>query len=526
MCEEPIHYYLNHTAERYPEKDAVTDGQYTLTYSQLVSNSDNLGRFLVKLGVGRDTRVAYFLKRGPDCITATTGILKSGAAYVPLDQQTPPERWHKIISDAAPLVIICDSTTLNETLARLKEINHHCYIVCLSQHEIHCETQNEVFFYDELANAKNIALPTDVSSGDIAYVMYTSGSTGSPKGVMITHRNIRNYIDWAINYFHITANDRILGTAPFHFDMSTFDIYCALATGALFSIATESTLLFPGKLVQFAEQQKITLWKGVSSLLMYMCRAGVVRSGRMPSLRTVIFAGEPLASQYLQQWMEAFPETQFYNGYGPTEATGVSLCYHVKSPPEIDQSIPIGRPCKDAKVIVIGDEGLPVGAGEIGELLIAGNCLAKGYLNDPEKTARHFTSPPPNCGLIERVYHTGDLVRQTAEGDYIFVSRKDQQVKWMGHRIELGEIETSLLAHPQVKDVAVLLVNIEKNDLTELVAFVEVEDDLEMQTLALFLKNRLPTYMHPKRFIRIDAIPRSDRGKVARGQLLKNYSLS
>jgi D-alanine--poly(phosphoribitol) ligase subunit 1 len=525
MREGLVHCYLSNTAELYPEKDAVTDGQNTLSYSQLVSNSDDLGRFLVKLGVSRGSRVVYFLKRSPECITATIGILKAGGAYVPVDRQTPPDRWHKIITDAAPRAIICDGTTLTETLARAKEINQHFFVVCLGQRESHAETQHEVFFYDALKTTKNIPLPVDVLLDDVAYVMYTSGSTGSPKGVMITHRNIRNYIDWAIEYFHITASDRILGTAPFHFDMSTFDIFCALATGAPLCLATGSILLFPEKLVQFAELQQISLWKGVSSLLMYMSRAGAIRAGRMPSLRTVIFAGEPLASQYLKHWMEAFPDTQFYNGYGPTEATGVSLCYHVKTPPSADQPIPIGKPCKNAKAAVIGDDGLTVNPGEIGELLISGTCLAKGYLNDTEKTRRQFTPPPPGCNLEERVYRTGDLVRQAAEGDYVFVSRKDQQVKWMGYRIELGEIEASLLAHEKVKDAAVILVTIANSDLNELVAITEVEDGFDVQSLALYLKDRLPAYMIPKRFVRLNSIPRTDRGKIARDELLKSFSI-
>lgn len=525
MIDKPVHCYVTRTAEAYPEGTAVTDGQTFITYSQLERNSDRLAMVLVELGICGGDRIAYFMSRSPDCITATVAILKSGAAYVPLDRQTPADRWHKIISDAAPKAILCDGTTLNETRARVKNIKQRFFIVCLRERDNHNLIEDEVFFFDALENTKENSLPGNIGLDNVAYIMYTSGSTGSPKGVMISHRNIINYVEWAVDYFSISAKDRILGTAPFHFDMSTFDIFCALATGAPLCLATGSILLFPEKLVQFAEQQQISLWKGVSSLLMYMSRAGVIRVGRMPSLRTVIFAGEPLASQYLKQWMEAFPETQFYNGYGPTEATGVSLCYHVKTPPEADQPIPIGKPCKNAKVAVIEDDGLPVNPGEIGELLISGICLAKGYLNDPEKTQRQFTPPPPGCGLEERVYRTGDLVRQTAEGDYVFVSRKDQQVKWMGYRIELGEIEASLLTHEKVMDAAVLLVSIANSDLNELVAFTEVEDGFDVQSLALYLKDSLPAYMVPKRFVRLNSIPRTDRGKIARNELLKNFSI-
>jgi amino acid adenylation domain-containing protein len=341
---------------------------------------------------------------------------------------------------------------------------------------------------------------------------------------MVTHANIRNYIDWALEYFNITVDDHILGTAPFHFDMSTFDIFTALAAGASLNIATDDLLLFPEKLVRFIEQEKITLWKGVSSLLMYMGRAGVVRADRMPLLKTVIFAGEALDARYLRQWMSAFPQKTFYNGYGPTEATGVSLCYHVKQPPEMGQPIPIGRPCKGAKAILVDENDRLVEPGELGELCIAGACLAKGYLNDPEKTKSRFTPPPSGCNVGERIYRTGDLCRQTPEGDYVFISRKDYQVKWMGYRIELNEIEMNLMAHPQVRSAVVLLAGTENGGLTELTAFFEAEDKIDSMILSQFLEKRIPAYMIPKKFIQVDSLPRNDRGKIARDEVLKSYS--
>jgi non-ribosomal peptide synthetase component F len=341
---------------------------------------------------------------------------------------------------------------------------------------------------------------------------------------MITHGNITNYIEWAVAYFGITSSDHIFGTAPFYFDMSTFDIFCALASGTTLSLATADLLMFPEKLARFMEQENVTIWKGVSSLLMYMCRAGVIRAGRLPSLRTIIFAGEPLDPQYLAQWMQAFPQKKFFNGYGPTEATGVSLCHHVRVIPAPGESIPIGQPCKGAQVVVVGEDGLPVAHGEVGELCIAGECLAKGYFNDAEKTRAQFTSPPPGFRVLgECVYHTGDLVRENADGDFVFVSRKDHQVKWMGYRIELAEIEANLTAHPEVRDVVVLLIGTE-GGLTELMAFFESDGEVESAGLVSFLASRVPQYMIPRRFLRVESLPRNDRGKIARDELLKRYS--
>jgi acyl-coenzyme A synthetase/AMP-(fatty) acid ligase len=224
--------------------------------------------------------------------------------------------------------------------------------------------------------------------------------------------------------------------------------------------------------------------------------------------------------------MKNLPDISYFNGYGPTEATGVSLCYHVDRIPEPDQPIPIGQPCKGARVAIVGEDGHLVNPGEVGELCIAGPCLAKGYLNDPEKTQSRFTPPPPGCGLEERVYWTGDLVRQNPEGDYVFVSRKDYQVKWMGYRIELAEIETNLASHPQVRDVAVILEQSGTEGLSELVAYIETDADMDLSALRRYLEKRVPSYMVPKRFMRVDYLPRNDRGKIDREEILRRYSVS
>lgn len=518
-----VHHYLDHSAALYPQKTALTDGRNALTFGELNAAASQVAQFLASRGIGSGERVVYFLKRSPECMIATLGILKCGAAYTPLDQKTPPERWHRIMTDAAPRAILCNAVTLPETLERIKALEIAPLVVCLGPMP---EQRLEGAFYQaDIDAVSGIQYQDSGNPDDVAYVLYTSGSTGTPKGVMVTHRNIRNYIDWALGYFNITAADRILGTAPFYFDMSTFDIFCALAAGATLCIATDDLLLFPEKLVRFMEQEQVTLWKGVSSLLMYMCRAGVLRPGRMPALRTVIFAGEALDAQYLRQWMETFPEKSFYNGYGPTEATGVSLCYHVQQPPLPGQPIPIGKPCKGAKAILVADDDQQVAPDQVGELCIAGECLAKGYLNDPQKTESRFTPPPAWSQIGDRIYRTGDLCRQTQDGNYVFVSRKDHQVKWMGYRIELGEIETHLMAYTRVKAAVVLLAGTGNGGLTELAAFLETEDDIDPLVLTRFLEKRIPPYMIPKRFIRLESVPRNDRGKVDRDEILRRYSV-
>jgi amino acid adenylation domain-containing protein len=360
--------------------------------------------------------------------------------------------------------------------------------------------------------------PLDSTGNDLAYILYTSGSTGQPKGVMISHSNIRSYIDVVVSYFGIGASARILCTAPFHFDMSTFDVFTTLRTGATLFVASDMLTLFPEKLVSFMEQYEVTLWKGISSLLMYMARAGVLKPGRMPALRQVLFGGEALATRWLIHWMEQFPEKEFYNVYGPTEATGISLIHQVEQMPGSPQElIPIGRPCNDTYVYLLDKDLDLLHDGDIGELFIGGAGLARGYLNAPEKTSQAFIPDPFKPG--ERIFRTGDLAHRRPDGVYEFLGRYDHQVKIMGYRIELGEIEHALSTQPGVSDVAVVVVPADNQDVWELVAFVEGESAEDPATILEKLKQQLPVYMIPRCLHKIGKLPRNERGKVDRKAL-------
>lgn len=496
-----------------PAKAAVHDGKLTLTYAELAENSNRLGHALCGLGVGAQDRVIFCLSRSVHCLTALLGILRAGAVYVPIDPKSPPDRAQIIRGDCSPRAVICDATTWS--LAK-SVAGDDLPIICLGAASASAaENERNQTWVDSHPATALLASRAD---DDLAYILYTSGSTGQPKGVMIFHKNIRSYIDWAVRHFDIEASDRILCTAPFHFDMSTFDVFSTLRSGATLFVAAESLGLFPEKLVSFMEQHEVTLWKGISSLLMYLARAGVLRPGRLPALRLVLFGGEALATRWLMQWMEAFPEKAFYNVYGPTEATGISLIHQIKVLPGSPQDlIPIGRPCDDTYVYLLGNDLDLVTDGTIGELFIGGAGLARGYLNAPEKTAQAFLPDPFRPG--ERIYRSGDLARHRADGTYEFVGRADHQVKIMGYRIELGEIENALSALPGVNDVAVAVVPVGDQDLRELVAFLEGE--LTADTTAAFeqLKKQLPVYMIPRRLFNVAKLPRCERGKIDRKAL-------
>ena len=517
-----LQQYLNGAISRNPQKIAVTDGTSGISYGELSVLSNNICHGLRSMGVARQDRVAICLRRSVHFLPAILGTLKADAIYVPLDHKAPAERLAHIIEDAAPQAVICDKATALSARQAIDISGSRVPIMALCSED---EVEGEVVGLERIKTFGGKPPVCLNDRDDIAYILYTSGSTGRPKGVMISHANVQAYIDWACSFFNIGEDDRILGTAPFHFDMSTFDIYCALKVSATLCVADEVQTLFPQRLVEFIEQQQVTLWKGVSSLLMYLARAGVLTRGAMPTLRQVIFAGETLPTRYLVDWMTVFPEITYYNAYGPTETTGVSTCYRIESLPQGPHvRIPIGTPRQGIRVLLLTDDQSEVAAGEIGELCIAGQGLARGYLNDSEKTARAFIESPLNRSG-ERIYKTGDLARLLPDGNLEYLGRKDRQLKFMGYRIEAEEIEQVLLAIPQIKDAAVDLVKSRLNEgVLELAAFCETEEDIDSTLISAELKKKFPSYMIPRRFIRVAKMPRCERGKI-KLDALREYSL-
>jgi len=514
-----LQQYLNESVSRRPENVAVTDGTDSLSYGELSVLSNKIAHCLKSLGVGRQDRVVLCLHRSVHCLSVILGILKADAIYVPLDHKTPMERWVRIMKDAAPKALICDSKTLATVQEVMTRNGSTVPVLNVSRES---EFQAEMPGLESIEACGSGDLSYLNNQDDIAYILYTSGSSGDPKGVMVSHANVMHYIDWAVSFFSITEKDKILGTAPFHFDMSTFDIYCTLKSAATLCVSSEIQALFPHELVRFVEQQQVTLWKGVSSLLMYMSRAGVLCRGSMPTLRQVLFAGEILPTRYLIDWMRAFPEKTFYNAYGPTESTGVSTCFRIRRIPEGPHvRIPIGSPRQGTKVFLLTEEHAEVSSGEVGEICIAGHGLARGYLNDPEKTAGVFIQNPL-ISSAERIYTTGDLGRLLPDGNLEYLGRKDRQLKFMGYRIEAGEVEQALLSIASVKDAVVDLLESKQNEgVLELVAFCETEGEIDVAMMSAELKRRLPGYMIPRHFFRIARMPRCDRGKIMLDALME-----
>ncbi len=515
-------HYLDLRATEAPGATALSDGSRSLTHAELADRSNRIAHWLRAGRVPRRGRVVLCLERTVDPVVAMLGVLKADAAYVPLDPKAPVDRWATMVADCRPDAAICDGPNAK----RLAEVlgmgeGAPAMLVLTPAADLPDRLRSSAASLDDLAGSPTHQPEYRNGPDDVAYLLYTSGSTGKPKGVMISHRNIRCYIDWAVECFGVTADDVVLGTAPFHFDMSVFDVYVPLAAGARMAVAGAGHTLFPGRLVDYIEQEGVTIWKGVSSLLMYMDRARVLGPERMPTVRWVLFGGETLPTRSLIHWMQTFPGKRSCNAYCPTEATGISLFHVMDEPPASPtERIPIGRPCADTEALLLAADGTRAAPGEHGELCLAGPCLSPGYLDEPEATERAFMEAwSDGDGPPRRLYRTGDIVELNARGEIEFIGRRDGQVKYMGYRIELGEIEHALQAVEGVQAAAVILHEDGQAGLRELVGFYEAGADGAALDVQAELARRLPPYMMPRRMIHLDRLPRGDRGKVDRAAL-------
>lgn len=518
-----LHEHVTRHARRRPDAEAVTDGTRSRTYGALEAGAERVARRLHARGLRPGQRVLICMHRSVHHVISMVGVLRRGAAYVPLDPRTPSARRRQIVEDCGPGAVLCDRSA-HEALSVDEDIRR-LGIPLLVVDEDPADEPGPVPSGEPSAAGSEAPAhgePPDRSPDDLACVLYTSGSTGRPKGVMLSHRNIDAYAEWAVACIGITAQDRILGTAPFHFDMSLFDLYCALRAGAALCIATERVLLFPELLLRFAEGERVTVWKGVSSLLRYLSRTGALAPHRIPHLRAVLFGGEELPARYLRHWMTTFPRKAFYNFYGPTEATGASAWYRVPEVPGSDDyRVPIGIPCENTHLYLLDPDHQPVAPGEVGEIALSGVCVSRGYLGDPERTARVFREDPWREG--QRMYLTGDLGRRLPDGNHLFLGRRDDQVKIMGYRLELGDVESALTAVEGVAGAGALVDSAGGTGVEELVAYVVLTGEKSLAEVRAALKGRLPAYMLPRRIFPIDRLPRSERGKLDRQALCAHH---
>jgi amino acid adenylation domain-containing protein len=494
-----VHHLFEGQVEKTPAAIAVTFEDEQITYYELNRRANQLAQFLIKQGVGPEVLVGICVERSLEMVIGLLGILKAGGAYVPLDPAFPKERLAFMIEDANVPVLL----TQQKLSADLP--THQARLVCLDSD------------WETIAN-ESAADPSSVATNDnLAYVIYTSGSTGKPKGAMITHGAICNRLLWMQDAYQIDASDRVLQKTPFSFDVSVWEFFWPLITGATLVVARPGGHQDSAYLAQVISEQQITTMHFVPSMLAVFLEEQGLRSS-CSSLRRVICSGEALPYE-LQERFFARLDTDLHNLYGPTEAA-VDVTFWQCERGSARQIVPIGRPISNIQMYVLGADMQPVPVSVGGELHIGGIGLARGYLNRTELTAEKFVSNPFSSGAQARLYKTGDLARYLPDGNIEYLGRLDDQVKIRGFRIELGEIESTLRQHAKVRE-SVVVAREDTPGNKILVGYVVSVTDAKVDSreLRAFLQDKLPEYMVPAMLVELPELPLTSSGKVNRRAL-------
>lgn len=518
-----LHHLLQTSANAHPERTAVVDGSRRATYGELETESNRMARLLLEIGVQRGDRIGIYLDKSLEALVGIYGILKAGAVYVPFDPHAPIARLAYIARncDVAVLITGLEKAGSWAELLALGAPVHTLLVANATDDDPIDRSSLEARVLTSTGLQDSAPTPPSVPTidRDLAYILYTSGSTGDPKGVKLSHLNALTFVNWAAELFGVGQADRLSSHAPLHFDLSVFDVFAAARGGARVVLVPPEALVFPAEAAAFIARTGITVWYSVPSALSMMVDRGGLSRGDLSHLRVVLFAGEVFPTKYLRRLMELLPHAFFFNLYGPTE-TNVCTAYQVPDiSPDLTVPIPVGAAIANTEVFAVTEEGSLAGVGDVGELYVRGAGVMQGYWGDPERTNRVLVPHPFRHDVRDSVYRTGDVVRLGADGMYHLLGRLDGQIKSRGYRIELGEVEAALLAHPSVVECAVTAVPDELIT-NRIVAHVVARDGVEASDLSRFCSHRIPRYMVPEIIELTDRLPRTSTGKVDRRGLV------
>ncbi len=492
--------YLEQSATRYKDKIAVIEEDKQITYSNLQNSSKVVGSYFAEQKVFNEP-ILVFMDKGIDTLITFFGIVYAGCYYSLINPELPENRINQIKNVTGARFVVTDDEHQELASTYFKDIQVK-NVKKLKQGNL-----NEAALLEARINHIDY---------DPLYVNFTSGSTGVPKGVVISHRSVIDFIDKFTEIFHFHENERIANQAPFDFDVSVKDIYSSIKVGATLVIVPKKYFSTPSALLDYlCDNEVTTMTWAVSALCLITTFHGL--DYKVPTtVEKIIFSGEVMPLKHLKQWMEHLPNTMFVNIYGPTEIT-CNCTYHIiDRNREYDDKIPIGKAFPNERVILLDDENNEVHEpNKVGELCVAGTSLALGYYNNEEQTSKHFVQNPNIKNYIEYIYRTGDLAYYNKEGELVFNGRKDFQIKYLGHRIELEEIDKAIMEYDEV----IRSCTIFDEEKSKVYGFYI--GDISKKDLHAKLRSALPAYMIPTVLVQMEEFPMTKNGKIDRKKLME-----
>lgn len=490
--------YLNNTVKLYPDKICCIDDNERITFKELDELSDVAAYNLTKLIPSR-TPVPLIMKKSCKALILMWGIIKAGCCYVVIDGNQPNVRIESILSTLNARLVI----TEGDITKKVKSYD------------------GRQIGFDELTDStayEHKCINADIIDTDPLYIMFTSGSTGTPKGVLVSHRNVVDFIDVFTGLFEFTSEDVIGNQAPWDFDVSVKDIFSAIKTGATLRLIPKKYFSLPMDLVKLLDDDKVTTLTWAVSALVILSSRGILEQSTPRYINKVIFSGEVMPPKQYNIWRKCYKDARFVNIYGPTEITCNCTYYEVKGFYEEDDVIPMGKAIPNERVFLLDADDKLIDSSMVnieGEVCVAGTAVTIGYFNNKEESEKRFVQNPLNSLFEEKIYRTGDLAYYNEEGDLCFSSRKDFQIKHMGHRIELSEIERCINSFDTVRMSCCLYEN------EEITAFVEGgdADTVDEKPLVMYMRKTLPAFMIPARFIFVKSMPFNNNGKIDRKAL-------